>query len=164
MPSGADVVVLGFRPADPAGYGRLIVDKGKLVAIREEKDASAAERAIGLCNAGVMAFLATALPLLKKIGNANAKGEYYLTDIVEIANRDGKKVIAIEADADEVAWRQHPRAELAEVERIFQRRAREAAMAAGATLIAPETVSFSHDTRLGPRRHRRAERVLRRRA
>ena len=145
---GADIVVLGFRPADPGRYGRLIVDGKQLVGIREYNDASPAERAIGLCNAGVMAFRGTVPPLLKKIGRENAKGEYYLTDLVEIANRAGKKVVILEADAAEVVG-VDTRAQLALAERIFQERARSAAMQAGVTLVAPETVTFSHDTRLG---------------
>jgi bifunctional UDP-N-acetylglucosamine pyrophosphorylase / glucosamine-1-phosphate N-acetyltransferase len=149
LAKGGDIVVLGFRPADPARYGRLIVDKGRLVAIRETRDASREERAIGLCNAGIMAFNgATLLATLKKIGNANAKGEFYLTDAVEVANRAGRKVVALEAPADEVLGIDTRKA-LAAAERVFQERAREAAMARGATLIAPETVWFSHDTRLG---------------
>jgi bifunctional UDP-N-acetylglucosamine pyrophosphorylase/glucosamine-1-phosphate N-acetyltransferase len=146
---GADIVVLGFRPADPARYGRLILDGKQLVAIREFNDAGAAERAIGFCNAGVMAFCGEVVPpLLKKIGNANAKSEYYLTDLVEIANRSGKKVVALEADAAEVLG-VDTRAQLAAAERIFQERERTAAMDRGATLIAPETVFFSHDTKIG---------------
>jgi len=149
LANGAEVVALAFRPADPAGYGRMIVDRRQLLAIREDKDASAAEKKIGLCNAGLMAFRGAALmPTLRKIGNANAKGEFYLTDAVAIANRARRKVVAIEADADEVAG-VNSRHQLAHVEGLFQRRAREAAMAAGATLIAPSTVWFSHDTRLG---------------
>jgi bifunctional UDP-N-acetylglucosamine pyrophosphorylase/glucosamine-1-phosphate N-acetyltransferase len=146
---GADIVVLGFRPADPAGYGRLIVEKGQLIAIREKNDASAAEREITLCNAGLMAFQGeVGLRLLKKIGNDNAKGEYYLTDLVELANRARAKVMVIEVEAEEVLG-VNTRADLALVEQTFQVRARREAMAAGATLIAPETVWFSHDTRLG---------------
>ena len=145
---GASAVVLGFRPADPAAYGRLIVEDGRLVAIREKKDASPEELQIGLCNAGVMVLAGDALPLLRKIGNRNAAGHFYLTDIVEIANRTGRKVVAMEADADEVAG-VNTRGELAAVEGIFQRRMREAAMAGGVTLIAPKTVTFSHDTNLG---------------
>jgi bifunctional UDP-N-acetylglucosamine pyrophosphorylase/glucosamine-1-phosphate N-acetyltransferase len=140
--------VMGFRPADPAGYGRLIVDRKRLVAIREVKDASPAERGIGFVNAGVMAFRGDSAALLEKVGNANAKGEYYLTDLVEIANRAKKKAIAIEADADEVLG-VNTREELAAAEAVFQLRARKAAMLAGATLIAPDTVTFAHDTALG---------------
>jgi bifunctional UDP-N-acetylglucosamine pyrophosphorylase / glucosamine-1-phosphate N-acetyltransferase len=144
----ADVVVLGFRPPDPAGYGRLIMDGRQLVAIREKRDASPAELAIGFVNAGVMGFRGETAKLLRKIGNANAKREYYLTDLVAIANAAGKSVVALEVDAEEVIG-VNTRAELALVERTFQRRARQAAMEAGATLIDPETVFFSYDTRIG---------------
>ena len=145
---GAEICVVGFRPADPAGYGRLIEEGGELVAIREEKDASEPERAIGFCNAGVMAFRGeNALAMLERIGNANAKGEYYLTDLVEIARRGGRSVRAIEADADEVAG-VNTRVELAAVEALWQARRRRAAMLAGATLIDPGSVHFSHDTLL----------------
>ncbi len=144
--AGAAVVVLGFRPADPTGYGRLIVEKGSLVAIREERDASPEERQIGLCNAGLMAFAgAGLLHLLASIGNDNAKHEYYLTDAVGIAHAAGLPVVAIETTADEVAG-VNTRAELADVEAIWQRRARRRAMLAGVTLIAPDTVFLAHDT------------------
>ncbi len=146
---GADIAVLGFRPPDPTGYGRLIMQGRQLVAIREEKDASAQEKAIDLCNAGVMAFRGQGLTrLLDKLGNGNAKGEYYLTDAVEIAGKAGRTIAVIEADADEVAGI-NSRGQLAHVEGLWQKRAREAAMAAGVTMIAPSTVWFSHDTRLG---------------
>jgi bifunctional UDP-N-acetylglucosamine pyrophosphorylase/glucosamine-1-phosphate N-acetyltransferase len=149
LASGSDVAVAGFRPDEPGGYGRLVVEGGKLVAIREAKDATAAERATGLCNAGIMAFRGDGLlALLKKIGNKNAKGEFYLTDIVAIAHAAGKKVTAVEVAADDVAGI-NSRLQLAHVEGIFQRRAREAAMAKGVTMIAPSTVWFSHDTKLG---------------
>jgi bifunctional UDP-N-acetylglucosamine pyrophosphorylase/glucosamine-1-phosphate N-acetyltransferase len=144
----ADVAFLGFRPPEPTGYGRLIMDGRQLVAIREERDASPAERAIGFCNAGVAAFAGPAAPLLKKIGNDNARGEFYLTDLVEIANRGRRKVVALETAAEEVLG-VNTRKELAAVEAVFQSRARTAAMLDGATLVAPETVFFSHDTRLG---------------
>ncbi len=146
---GADIAVLGFRPPDPFGYGRLITDGRQLVAIHEEKDASPEEKLIGLCNAGVMAFRGEGLlRLLGKIGTDNAKGEYYLTDAVEIAAAAGKKVVVVEAEADEVAG-VNSRGQLAHVEGLWQKRAREEAMAAGVTMIAPSTVWFSHDTKLG---------------
>jgi bifunctional UDP-N-acetylglucosamine pyrophosphorylase/glucosamine-1-phosphate N-acetyltransferase len=144
----ADLVVLGFTPADPAGYGRLLMEGKQLTAIREVKDATPEERAVRLCNAGVMAFRGSLLPMLRKIGDTNAKGEYYLTDLVELANRAKKTVKVLEADADEVAG-VNDRAELAAAEALFQRGARAKAMAEGATLIAPETVFFSYDTRIG---------------
>ncbi|MCB1487986.1 MAG: bifunctional UDP-N-acetylglucosamine diphosphorylase/glucosamine-1-phosphate N-acetyltransferase GlmU [Bauldia sp.] len=148
LAGGAEVVVLGFRPPDPARYGRLIVEGKQLLAIREFNDATPEERTIGLCNAGVMAFAGTAAGLLKKIGNDNAKGEYYLTNLVELANAAGKKVVALEADPDEVLGVDN-RMQLAVAERLFQQEARRGAMEGGATLVDPETVYFSFDTRIG---------------
>ena len=146
---GADVAVLGFRPPDPAGYGRLIMQGRQLVAIREERDASSEEKTIGLCNAGVMAFRGEGLTrLLGRIGRDNAKGEYYMTDAVEIAAAARRKVAVAEAEPQEVAG-VNSRAQLAHVEGLWQRHAREAAMAAGVTMVAPSTVWLSHDTRLG---------------
>jgi len=145
---GADLVVLGFRSADPTGYGRLIVDDGRLVAIREEKDADRAERMVDFCNAGVMGFRGRLAPLLKKIGNVNAKGEYYLTDLVAIARDAGMTAMALEGDEMEFLG-VNSRIELASAERAFQDRARRAAMEAGVTLIAPESVWFSYDTKIG---------------
>ena len=146
---GADIVVLGFHTANPHGYGRLIEEKGKLVAIREEGDASKGEKAITYCNAGVMALRGeVVLPMLKTIKKHAPGGEYYLTDLIDIANRAGKTVVTVEAEADEVVG-VNSRAELAAAEAIWQARARRQAMAAGATLIAPETVYFSHDTKVG---------------
>src|SRR5258707_515146 len=98
LAGGADVAVLGFRPPNPDGYGRLLMDGDRLVAIREQKDASPAERAVGFCNAGVMAFSGRTGPtLLDRIGRANAAGHYYLTEIVQLANEAGRNVTAIEA-------------------------------------------------------------------
>ncbi len=149
LAEGAAVVVIGFRPPSPAGYGRLIEKSGRLVAIREDKDCSDEERKIGFCNAGLMAISgAQALKLLDQVGNANAKGEFYLTDIVEIADKAGLAVVATEASFESVLGINN-RAELAEAEAIWQKRRRRAAMLDGATLIAPETVFFSHDTQLG---------------
>lgn len=148
LAKGADVAVFGFRSANPTGYGRLIVEKKQLVAIREEKDASKSEREIDFCNAGVMGFRGSAARLLKKIGKDNAKGEYYLTDLVAIANKAGLKVVALEGEESEFIG-VNSRIELAAAERVFQDRARQAAMSGGVTMIAPETVWFSHDTKLG---------------
>ncbi len=147
---GAAVVVLGMRPADPGAYGRLVCDaSGKLEAIVEAKDATADERAIGLCNSGVMAIDARhLLALLKSIGTQNAKGEYYLTDIVAIARRQGLPCRVVEAPFDETIGI-NSRAELAAAEAIVQRRLRHAAMAGGATLVDPDTVFFSADTAIG---------------
>ncbi len=150
LDGGAAVAVLGFETDDPAGYGRLICDAdGMLMAIREEKDASDPEKAIRLCNSGVMAFRsATMLGILERIGNANANGEYYLPDAVEIARSLGHAVVLAHCEEDEVRG-VNDRIQLAAVEAIMQRRLREAAMSAGATLIAPETVTLCHDTRVG---------------
>jgi len=146
LAEGAAVVVLGFRTDNPAGYGRLIERDGRLVAIREDKDASEEERRITFCNSGLMAIAgAHALELLEAVGNANAKGEYYLTDIVEIAGRKGLDVVATEASFEN-ALGINNRAELAEAEAIWQKRRRRDFMMAGVTLIAPDTVFFSHDT------------------
>ncbi len=149
LKEGASIVVGGMVPADPRGYGRLIVENGQLMAIREDKDASEAERSIRLCNGGAMALAgATALQILDEIGDANAQGEFYLTDAVAIANRHGLKVTAIEIAAAEV-FGVNDRAQLAEAERLFQQRKRAEAMAGGASLVAPETVFFAYDTALG---------------
>ena len=149
MGEGIDIAVLGFTPPDPTGYGRLIVKNGQLVAIREEKDATAEERKIRLCNAGAMVICGRrVLSILDRIGKDNAKGEYYLTDAVAIANADKLLVAVVEATPDEVLG-VNTREELAAAERIWQGRARKAAMAEGATLIDPDTVHFAHDTVLG---------------
>ncbi|SMH47948.1 bifunctional UDP-N-acetylglucosamine diphosphorylase/glucosamine-1-phosphate N-acetyltransferase GlmU [Mesorhizobium australicum] len=146
---GNAVAVIGFRTDVPAGYGRLIEKDGRLVAIREDKDCSPEERKIGFCNGGLMAIDGReALALLDAVGNANAKGEYYLTDIVEIANARGLKVTATEADYENLLGINN-RAELAEAEAIWQKRARRETMLSGVTMIAPETVFLSHDTEIG---------------
>jgi bifunctional UDP-N-acetylglucosamine pyrophosphorylase / glucosamine-1-phosphate N-acetyltransferase len=149
LADGAAVVVLGFRPKDPTGYGRLVLEGSELVAIREEIDASAAERAIGLCNGGLMAFAGpTALAILERIGNDNRKGEYYLTDAIAIARSMGGKAIVIETEEDDVRG-VNTNAQLAETEAVLQQRLRKAAMEAGVTLVAPETVFLSSDTKFG---------------
>lgn len=150
LADGAAVVVVGFRTENPTGYGRLIEANGRILAIREERDCSAEERRITFCNSGLMAIAgARALALLDAVGNANAKGEYYLTDIVEIAGQKGLPVIATEASFEN-ALGINNRAELATAEAIWQKRRRRAAMLDGVTLVAPETVFFSHDTEIGP--------------
>jgi bifunctional UDP-N-acetylglucosamine pyrophosphorylase/glucosamine-1-phosphate N-acetyltransferase len=150
LAQGAAVAVLGFRPADPTGYGRLIVaPDGGLLAIREEKDATAQERAIGLCNAGLMALRGdTALAILERIGDDNAKHEFYLTDAVAIARGLGLATAALETEEDEVRG-VNTQAQLAEAEAVLQRRLRAAAHDAGVAMAAPETVHLSADTRLG---------------
>ncbi len=150
LAAGASVVVLGFRTADPKGYGRLLTDGADLVAIREEKDASEAERAVNFCNSGIMGLSgAQALALLEAIGNANAKGEYYLTDAVEIACSRGLKAVAVEGDEEEFQG-VNDRTQLAVCEAVFQKRRRAAVLASGVTLIAPETVVFAADTAIEP--------------
>ena len=145
----ADVVILGFRAAVPGGYGRLVVEGGALTKIVEAKEASPEELAIDFCNSGVVwAKAKTLLSLLRDVNNDNAKGEYYLTDIVEIANARGLTCAAVECDEAETMG-VNSRADLAAAEAAFQARARAAAMEGGATLTAPETVFFSHDTKLG---------------
>jgi bifunctional UDP-N-acetylglucosamine pyrophosphorylase/glucosamine-1-phosphate N-acetyltransferase len=150
LDGGAGVAVLGFEAKDPTGYGRLItVNENTLLAIREHKDASPEERKITLCNSGVLAFrLPDLLGVLNRIGNGNAKGEYYLTDAVEIARADGVRAAVVRTPEDEVLG-VNSRGQLAIAERIWQDRAREAAMENGATLTAPETVFFSYDTVIG---------------
>ena len=144
------IVVLGFRPADPAAYGRVIADAdGRIGRMVEYKDASDAERAVTLCNSGLMAVRAAdVFALLGRVGNDNAAGEYYLPDIVMLAAADGRGSAVIETDAAEVAG-VNSRAELAAVDASWQAQRRAQAMADGATLIAPDTVWFAHDTVVG---------------
>jgi bifunctional UDP-N-acetylglucosamine pyrophosphorylase / glucosamine-1-phosphate N-acetyltransferase len=144
------VVVLGMRPSDPAQYGRLIADgAGGLQAIVEQRDATAEQQAISLCNSGVMAVDGRELwGLLAKVGNGNAKGEYYLTDIVALARRRGLAAAIVEAPAEELVGI-NTRAELAAAEASLQSRLRARAMETGATLVDPASVWFSFDTRLG---------------
>ncbi len=141
------LAVLGFTPRDPGAYGRLVVGAdGALQAIVEFKEASAEERRIGLCNSGIMAVRGKLLfDLLEKVDNQNAKGEYYLTDIVGIARDQGRGVVVVEASEEEVMGI-NSRAELAEAEDAFQAERRTEAMEAGVTLLDPATVYFSHDT------------------
>ncbi len=143
------VVVLAFEPEDPTGYGRVIVEQGKIIKMVEQKDASDAERAVKLSNSGLMAVKATDLfALLSRVTDDNAQKEYYLTDIVNIANADGRACVAVTTDPFDVAGI-NSRAQLAEMEGEWQARRRIQAMDDGATLIAPETVWFAYDTVLG---------------
>lgn len=144
------VVVLGFTPSDSGAYGRLVVTAdGGLDGIVEYADASPEQRAIGLCNSGVMAVDGARLfDLVGRVGNGNAKGEYYLTDIVGLARADGTRCAFVEGTPSELLG-VNSRKDLAAAEAVAQERLRDAAMAAGATLIDPSTVYFSHDTRLG---------------
>jgi bifunctional UDP-N-acetylglucosamine pyrophosphorylase/glucosamine-1-phosphate N-acetyltransferase len=147
--SPAAVTVLGFEAAAPGGYGRLIVEGGSLARIVEAADASPAERAVTLCNAGVMAFdLEPARRWLAQLSNDNAKGEYYLTDLVGLARAEDASCAVVQCPEAETLG-VNSRAELAAAEAVFQTRARAAAMADGATLTVPETVFLAHDTRLG---------------
>jgi bifunctional UDP-N-acetylglucosamine pyrophosphorylase/glucosamine-1-phosphate N-acetyltransferase len=149
LQAGASLAVLGFHAADPTGYGRLIVDNGRLTAIREQAEASADERRITLCNAGVMAFDGkTALQIIEKIGNANSKGEHYLTDAVGIVRESGLTAAVIETSEDEVRGI-NTKAQLAEAEQVMQARLRKAALDAGVTMVAPDTVFLAADTSFG---------------
>lgn len=150
LASGADLVVIGFEAANPTGYGRLLVQNGELVAIREERDASDEERKITRCNSGLMVINgARALGWLEKIDNKNAKGEYYLTDLVEIARADGARVVAVDAPEAELAGC-NTRVELALLEASWQQHRRRDIMLSGVSMIAPETVFLSHDTKIAP--------------
>jgi bifunctional UDP-N-acetylglucosamine pyrophosphorylase/glucosamine-1-phosphate N-acetyltransferase len=149
LAKGAAVAVLGFKPADPTGYGRLVMQGDDLTAIKEDRDASAAEKEIGFVNGGLMALAGDqALTILERIGNANAKGEYYLTDAVAIARDMGLKAVAIETAEDDVLGI-NTKAQLAQAEAVLQNRLRTAAMDAGVTMVAPETVFLSADTKFG---------------
>ncbi len=146
---GHDVAVIGFHTDEPTGYGRLLVENGELVAIREEKDATDAERAVTWCNSGLMAIDGRkALALLERIGNDNAKREFYLTDVVEIARSLGGRTVAVDASEEELSGCNN-RAELAHLERLWQERRRHEIMLSGVTMIAPETVFLSYDTEIG---------------
>jgi bifunctional UDP-N-acetylglucosamine pyrophosphorylase/glucosamine-1-phosphate N-acetyltransferase len=149
LAEGAGLVALGFEASDPSGYGRLIEREGALAAIREHKDATPAERAIRRCNAGPMAISgARALEMLEAIGDDNAAREFYLTDLVGIAAKRGVSALARMADEDEVMG-VNDRVQLARAEAAMQRRLRSRAMGSGATLIAPDTVFLSMDTKIG---------------
>jgi bifunctional UDP-N-acetylglucosamine pyrophosphorylase/glucosamine-1-phosphate N-acetyltransferase len=147
---GPGVVVLGSRQADPARYGRIVLGEGDRIArMVEYRDATEEERAIDLCNSGMMAVRAADLfRWLAKVGNDNAAGEYYLPDIVNIAAAEGREAVVIGGDPYEAAG-VNSRAELAHLELEWQRRRREQALEEGATLIDPESVWFAYDTRLG---------------
>ena len=144
------VVVLGFEPDDPLQYGRVIAENGRIARMVEHKDASEEERACRLCNSGLMAVRSDELfALLDRVGNDNSQGEYYLTDIVNIATADGRTcAVTVTDDPDEVAGI-NSRAELAEAEAHWQQRRRRQAMDDGASLVAPETVWFAWDTEIG---------------
>jgi bifunctional UDP-N-acetylglucosamine pyrophosphorylase/glucosamine-1-phosphate N-acetyltransferase len=147
--AGAEVAVLGFEAVDPSAYGRLILgEDGRLERIVEAKDASEAQRAVKACNSGVLAAPAARLfELLAQVRNDNAKGEYYLTDVVALANAAGAEVRAAFAP-EEVFQGVNSQAELAAAEAAFQRRRRTELMDAGVTMTAPETVFLAWDTRI----------------
>ena len=149
LADGAAVVVLGFKPTDPTGYGRLVTEGDHLIRIVEHADASDGERAIPLCNGGLMAFSGkTALPILDRIGNDNRKHEFYLTDAIAIARAMNLRSVALEVTEDEVSGI-NTKAQLAQAEAVMQQRLRQAALEAGATLVAPDTVHLAADTKLG---------------
>jgi bifunctional UDP-N-acetylglucosamine pyrophosphorylase / glucosamine-1-phosphate N-acetyltransferase len=148
-PDAPAVVVLAFEPEDPTGYGRVIVENGKIVKMVEQKDATDAERAVKLSNSGLMAVKSHDLfGLLARVTDDNAQKEFYLTDIVNIANADGRACVAVTTDPFDVAGI-NSRAQLAEMEGKWQMRRRRQAMDDGATLIAPKTVWFAYDTVIG---------------
>jgi bifunctional UDP-N-acetylglucosamine pyrophosphorylase/glucosamine-1-phosphate N-acetyltransferase len=146
---GPGVVVLASSPADPAKYGRIILGQGDHIArMVEYRDATEAERAVRLCNSGMMAVRAADLfRWLGKVGNDNAAKEYYLPDVVNVARAEGRDAVVIEGDPYETAG-VNSRAELAHLELEWQRRRREEVLDEGATLIDPESVWFAYDTKL----------------
>ncbi len=147
--ANADLVILGFEAADPARYGRLVMDGDSLERIVEYKDASEAERSIKFCNSGLLACDAkTLFELIAKVGNNNASSEYYLTDVVELARADGRSVTAVACDEAETLG-VNSRADLALADAVFQTRARAELLDLGVTLMAPETVYLSLDTIIG---------------
>ncbi|OEO32085.1 UDP-N-acetylglucosamine diphosphorylase/glucosamine-1-phosphate N-acetyltransferase [Devosia insulae DS-56] len=149
LADGFDAAILGFEPKDPTGYGRFITDGDRLLAIREHKDASEAERAIGLCNACILTFKAEVFrELIDRVKPNNAQKEFYVTDLVQLANEAGYKVgygVAPEQDVMGV----NDRAQLARAEAQFQELRRDDFMRAGVTLKDPSTVYFSYDTEIG---------------
>ncbi|MBW3098420.1 bifunctional UDP-N-acetylglucosamine diphosphorylase/glucosamine-1-phosphate N-acetyltransferase GlmU [Pseudohoeflea coraliihabitans] len=148
--AGADMVVLGFEAEDPTGYGRMITDGDELLAIVEDREASDAERALKFCNGGIITMDGqSAVSLLEAIGNDNAKGEYYLTDIVAICRQRGGRVVALKApEADLMGC--NTRVELAEIEAEWQRRRRHEIMLSGVTMLDPSSVYLAHDTKIAP--------------
>ncbi len=148
--AGADLALMGFNPEDSAPYGRLVqLANGDLDRIVEARDATVEQTRIGFCNAGGFTLDAALLRmLLGELKNENAQREYYLTDIVNGARRRNLRCVAVEVPAEDVLGI-NSRVELAQVERIMQRRLRERAMLGGATMTDPETVWLSHDTKIG---------------
>ncbi len=149
LEAGWDACILGFQPQDPTGYGRFIVEEDRLLDIVEHKDASAEQREITLCNACILAFKADAFrQTINRVKNDNAQGEFYLTDIVKLANLAGLKVTYALAPENDVMG-VNSRTQLAAAEGIYQQRLRNKAMENGATLRDPATTYFSHDTKIG---------------
>ncbi len=144
-----DLAVLGFNAQDPSGYGRLVTrENGDLIAIREHNDATEAERQINFCNSGVLAFRSeTMLELLDAIGNDNSKREFYLTDVVEIAHAKQRSIATSTADEVEVLGI-NTQAQLAQAENLWQEQRRDHFMAQGVSMMAPETVYLSFDTKI----------------
>lgn len=150
LDSKADVAVLGFEPDEPGAYGRLIEENGELTAIVEAKEATPEQLAVRLCNSGVIAASnADMFSALNRVTDDNAKGEYYLTDIIEILRTDGRKAVAVHADAMEVLG-VNSRVDLAIAEKAFQDRTRAAMLESGVTLRDPATTYFSYDTKIEP--------------
>jgi len=148
LADGADIAVMGFHTDNPSGYGRLIEKGGRLVAIVEEKEATAAQKKITFCNGGLMAVRGKhLLALLDKVGNKNTKGEYYLTDIVALGAKQKLDVRAVAVGIDNVIGI-NTRLELAEAESLWQHRQRVAHLQRGVTMLAPESVYFSYDTHI----------------
>jgi bifunctional UDP-N-acetylglucosamine pyrophosphorylase/glucosamine-1-phosphate N-acetyltransferase len=144
----ADVAVLGFEAQEPARYGRLVTQGDALTRIVEAKDATEAELAISLCNSGVIAAgCETLFDLISKLDRNNEGQEYYLTDVVGLANAGGLRATYVTCDEAETMG-VNDRAQLAQAEGVFQRRARRAAMLGGVTLAEPDSVYFSHDTEI----------------
>ncbi|WP_455480170.1 bifunctional UDP-N-acetylglucosamine diphosphorylase/glucosamine-1-phosphate N-acetyltransferase GlmU [Bartonella sp. B23] len=150
LAEGADIVVAGFCASDPTGYGRLLERNGKLVAIVEEKDATNEEKEISFCNGGIMAINGKyALSLLEKVDNNNLKQEYYLTDIVSIASREGLDIRVVEVPFDNIVGINNC-FELSKADALWQRRKARDLMLSGVTIFKPETVYFSYDTEIEP--------------
>ncbi|WP_034986911.1 bifunctional UDP-N-acetylglucosamine diphosphorylase/glucosamine-1-phosphate N-acetyltransferase GlmU [Bartonella florencae] len=150
LADGADVVVAGFRAPEPTGYGRLLEKNGKLIAIVEEKDASDEEKKISFCNGGIFALNGKyALSLLEKVGNHNAKQEYYLTDIVSIAAHEGLDIRTVELPFENIVGVNNC-FELFSADALWQKRKARDLMLSGVTILKPETVYFSHDTEIEP--------------
>jgi bifunctional UDP-N-acetylglucosamine pyrophosphorylase/glucosamine-1-phosphate N-acetyltransferase len=146
----ADIAALGFRAADPSGYGRMIAKGDSLIRIVEQKDANPDERQVDLCFAGMLAGDARLVfDLLSQVDNRNAQGEFYLTDVIALARSRGLRCAVVEGPESEMLG-VNSRAQLAQAEGAFQARRRGELMAQGVSMVAPETVHFSVDTRIEP--------------